>query len=190
MYVIWERIVIMKKSISKFWQIYTFSASLNTKQEVLGRTNRPLSFIRHGPHLKRRVQQSFYCCVCVRYRGNFSTEPLPSNDREIFTEPSPYLATIGGYTYRHTDWWEGFYNSAVEMDSGAVIYVPNFIKIGSGFQKLIGRIHTHTHTLTAKWSLKRTLFCQNKESRLKMSFRMPFVCMYVFYVCMCVWMPP
>jgi hypothetical protein len=26
----------------------------------------------------------------------------------------------------------------VEMDSGAMIYVPSFIKIGSGIQKLIG----------------------------------------------------
>jgi hypothetical protein len=29
-------------------------------------------------------------------RGFYRTEPLPSNDR--------------GYTYRHTDWWEGFFN--------------------------------------------------------------------------------
>jgi hypothetical protein len=57
------------------------------KQEVLGRTNRLLSLIRHGPHWKRRVQQFFYCCVCIRYRGNVSTEPLPSNDKGIFTEP-------------------------------------------------------------------------------------------------------
>jgi hypothetical protein len=32
------------------------------------------------------------------------------------------------------------------MGSGAVTYVPNFIKIGSGVQKLIGGIHRHTHT--------------------------------------------
>jgi hypothetical protein len=32
----------------------------------------------------------------------------------------------------------GIFNYAVEMDSGAVIYVPSFIKIGSGIQKLIG----------------------------------------------------
>jgi hypothetical protein len=32
------------------------------------------------------------------------------------------------------------------MGSGAVIYVPSFIKIGSGIQKLIGGIHRHTHT--------------------------------------------
>jgi hypothetical protein len=30
------------------------------------------------------------------------------------------------------------------MGSGVVIYVPSFIKIGSGIQKLIGGIHRHT----------------------------------------------
>jgi hypothetical protein len=48
-------------------------------QEVLRRTNLLLSVIRHGPHWKRRVQQFFYCCVCIRYRGNVSTKPLASN---------------------------------------------------------------------------------------------------------------
>jgi hypothetical protein len=33
---------------------------------------------------------------------------------------------------------------AVEMGSGAVIYIPRFIKIGSGIQKLIGE-DTQTH---------------------------------------------
>jgi hypothetical protein len=32
------------------------------------------------------------------------------------------------------------------MGSGAVIYVPIFIKIGSGVQKLIRRGYTDTHT--------------------------------------------
>jgi hypothetical protein len=31
------------------------------------------------------------------------------------------------------------------MGSGAVIYVPSFIKIGSGVLKLIGGIHRHIH---------------------------------------------
>jgi hypothetical protein len=38
---------------------------------------------------KRRVQQFFYDCVCIRCRGKVSTEQLPSNDREIFTEQLP-----------------------------------------------------------------------------------------------------
>jgi hypothetical protein len=59
------------------------------KQEVLGRTNRLLALIRHGPHWKRRVQKFFYRCVCIRYRGNVYTEPFPSNNRGIFTELLP-----------------------------------------------------------------------------------------------------
>jgi hypothetical protein len=31
----------------------------------------------------------------------------------------------------------------VEIGSGVMIYIPSFIKIGSGIQKLIGGIHTH-----------------------------------------------
>jgi hypothetical protein len=34
------------------------------------------------------------------------------------------------------------------MGSGAVIYVPSFLKIVPGVQKLIGGIHRHTHTHT------------------------------------------
>jgi hypothetical protein len=34
---------------------------------------------------------------------------------------------------------------AVEMDSGALMYIPSFIKTGSGIQKLIaGILHRHT----------------------------------------------
>jgi hypothetical protein len=84
--------------------------NFDKKQDILGRTNRRLSLIRHEPHRKRRIQQFFYCCVCIRYRGNVSTEALPSNGRITFTETSCCLATIGGYTYRHTDCWEGFFS--------------------------------------------------------------------------------
>jgi hypothetical protein len=40
-------------------------------------------------------------------------------------------------TYRLTDSWEEFMKYAVEMGSGAMIRTPNFVKIGSGIQKLI-----------------------------------------------------
>jgi hypothetical protein len=33
----------------------------------------------HGPHRKHRVQQLFYCWVCIRCRGNAFTELLLSN---------------------------------------------------------------------------------------------------------------
>jgi hypothetical protein len=32
----------------------------------------------------------------------------------------------------------------VEMGSVAMIYIPSFIQIGSGIQKLVGDIHRHT----------------------------------------------
>jgi hypothetical protein len=33
---------------------------------------------------------------------------------------------------------------AIGMGSGAMIYTPSFIKIGSAIQKMIGRTHRHT----------------------------------------------
>jgi hypothetical protein len=36
---------------------------------------------------------------------------------------------------------------AVEIGSGAMIYVPIFIKIASGIKKLIGGIHRHTDSM-------------------------------------------
>jgi hypothetical protein len=70
------------------------------QQEVLGRSNRLVSLIRHGPYWKRCVQQFFYCCMCICYRGKFSIEPLPSNNRRIFTEP--LASNDRGDTHTHT----------------------------------------------------------------------------------------
>jgi hypothetical protein len=59
------------------------------------------------------------------------------------------------------------------MGSGAVIYVPSFIKIGSGVRKLTeGDTQTHTNTNTHTHGEQRDLiglfyFFQNKESMLK-----------------------
>jgi predicted metalloprotease len=69
---------------------------------------------------------------------------LPSNNKGIFTEPFP--CNDKGNIHIDTYWWEGFFNKAIEMGSGAVIYVPSFMKIGSGIQKLIGRDTQITHT--------------------------------------------
>jgi hypothetical protein len=33
---------------------------------------------------------------------------------------------------------------AIEMDSGGMLYIPSFMKIGSGIQKVIVGIHRHT----------------------------------------------
>jgi hypothetical protein len=54
-------------------------------------------------------------------------------------------------------------NGAAETSSGAIIYIPGFLKNGSGVRKLIGR-----DTQTQKSGLISLLtFFQNKESRLK-----------------------
>jgi uncharacterized RmlC-like cupin family protein len=39
------------------------------------------------------------------------------------------------------------YEIAVEMGSGAMIYIPNFIKIGSGINRLIRGIHIESDSM-------------------------------------------
>jgi hypothetical protein len=41
----------------------------------------------------------------------------------------------------------GIYGVPVEMGSVAMMYIPSLIKISSGIQKLIGRIHRHTDSM-------------------------------------------
>jgi hypothetical protein len=59
---------------------------------------------------------------------------------------------------------------AVEMGTGAMIYIPSFIKIDSAIQKLIGGIHRYTDTHRQYGDrLRLFLRFQNKESRLKLA---------------------
>jgi hypothetical protein len=50
---------------------------------------------------------------------------------------------------------KGIMMYAVELDSGAMIYVPNFIKVGSGIQKLLrcdtraDRRHTYSKVIVS-----------------------------------------
>jgi hypothetical protein len=37
-------------------------------------------------------------------------------------------------------------SSMIEMGSGTMIYIPSFIKFGSGIHKLVARIHIQTHS--------------------------------------------
>jgi hypothetical protein len=53
---------------------------------------------------------------------------------------------------------------AVEMGSGITLYIPSFIKIGSGIQKLIER---DRQTCRNGGRVSLLSFFQNKESRLK-----------------------
>jgi hypothetical protein len=50
--------------------------------------------MRHGSHRKRRVQQFFFCCVCIHCRGNVFTEPLPSNDGGIHIQTHRLMGGI------------------------------------------------------------------------------------------------
>jgi hypothetical protein len=54
---------------------------------------------------------------------------------------------------------------AVEMSSSAMIYIPNFIKIGSSIRKLrVGDTQMHWHHGDL---ISLLLFSQNKESKPK-----------------------
>jgi hypothetical protein len=71
---------------------------------------------------------------------NYSSK-LSSTSSRVFVAaitflPSRCLAKMKDiYTDTQTD---GFMKYAVEMSSGAMIYIPSFKKIGSGIQKLVG----------------------------------------------------
>jgi hypothetical protein len=45
------------------------------------------------------------------------------------------------------------YEVAVELGSGAMIYIPSFIKIGSAIQKLIGGIHRYTYSMVISFKI-------------------------------------
>jgi hypothetical protein len=81
-------------------------------QEVLGRSNRLLSFDTRTNRI-RRVQQFFYCFTCIRCSCNVFIESLPSRGR--------------GYKFSHTDWWEGFMKYVVKIGSSAMIYADSMV---------------------------------------------------------------
>jgi hypothetical protein len=121
------------------------------KQEVLGRTNRLLSLIRHGPHLKRGVQQFF--CFLARIGGflpsrflgtirGFFTKPLPSNVRGNFTEPLS-SNDKGNFTEPLSSNDKGNFTEPLPSND---------------------RGHTHTHLRDL---ISLVLFFQNKKSSLK-----------------------
>jgi hypothetical protein len=56
---------------------------------------------------------------------------------------------------------------AVEMSSGAIIYIPSFVKIGSGIRKLIGG--GYTDSMVIAYTHFSFLLFQNKESMPKIT---------------------
>jgi hypothetical protein len=75
--------------------IYSWRAFMNIKkQEVLRRINRLLFVDTNGPHWKRRVQQFFCCCMCIRNCGDVSIEPFPINNKgEGYTDTHAHIQT-------------------------------------------------------------------------------------------------
>jgi hypothetical protein len=55
---------------------------------------------------------------------------------------------------------------AVEIGSGGMMYLPSFVKIGSGVKKLMEGIHRHTDSME-RFHKPALFFFQNKESKLK-----------------------
>jgi hypothetical protein len=65
-----------------------FSGYLITEQEVLGRTNRLLSFdTARNAKENDASSSSVYCCMCIRYRVKVFTEPFPINGNGIYIQP-------------------------------------------------------------------------------------------------------
>jgi hypothetical protein len=80
-------------------------------------------------------------------------EPLPSNDRRD--------------KHTHTDWWEGFMKYAAEMGSGAMIYMPSFIKVWFRHLNVIrGGGDSQTYREDGDRIMLFSFF-QNFENRLK-----------------------
>jgi hypothetical protein len=76
--------------------------------------------IRHGTKRKLRDRE-FFRCICIRFRSNVFTEPFPSNEVGV-----------------QTDLGERFAKYAVDMGSGAMLYIRSLMKIGSDIRKLLG----------------------------------------------------
>jgi hypothetical protein len=57
---------------------------------------------------------------------------------------------------------------AVEMGSGAMIYIPSFIKIGSGIHNLIGGIYRQTYAdRISLISLKENRLITNSNKKIR-----------------------
>jgi hypothetical protein len=101
--------------------LYVINVTLVTlifidQREVLGKTDRLLSWIQHGPHRKRLFQQFFHYCMCIRCCGNVLNELLPSSDRRIHMQTQRLIGDI--------------YEAAANMSSSAMMYIQSFVKIG------------------------------------------------------------
>jgi hypothetical protein len=71
------------------------------------------------------------------------------------------------------------------MCSGAVLYIPSFVKIGPGIQKLL-RENTYRHRQQGGL-ISLLLFFHNKDSRLQLLRHLPALQKYVFITVQFFW---
>jgi hypothetical protein len=76
----------------------------------------------------------------------------------------------------------GIYELRLEMDSDAIMCIPNFIKIGSGINKLIAGIHRHTDSTMIQLGYFYFIKIRKAGYRLKRAF---FVYIYTYRVRKC-----
>jgi hypothetical protein len=133
----WEELIAYVPFIRRLQQFLVTGTCLPSRCLVTigGYTDTPTDFplIRHWPHWKRRVQQS-HIFACIRCLGNVFTKPLPSNNGGMHIQT---YRLMGGHL-----WSTPLRRAQVPWCT----YVPSFIKIGLGIQKLIRGIHIETHS--------------------------------------------
>jgi hypothetical protein len=93
--------------------------------------------------------------MCIRYRGNVSTEPLPSNYRGIFIEPLP-----------SND--KGIFAEPLPSNYSGTFTEPLPRNYRGGDIQTHKQTNKHTHTHSKQRDLISLIFFQNKESKLKM----------------------
>jgi hypothetical protein len=110
----------------------------SVKQEILGRTSSLLTFDTTRTAYKT-TPPTILCC-----HGNVFTEFLPSSD--------------GGDTHTDTRVQQFFHCCVYSLPRERVylaMYIPNFIKIGSGIQKLKVGNHRYTEGMEIAWAYFR-----------------------------------
>jgi hypothetical protein len=123
--------LLIKLSI-QYWCYAPAHCSINNKKfwdELMAYF--PLKW--HGPHRKWRLQQFFYCCVCIRCRDNIFTEPLSSNDSRIHIQTHKLMGGI-----YEVSCWDGLRCNDVHT---------NFHKDWFSHSKINGGIHRHTDSM-------------------------------------------
>jgi hypothetical protein len=120
------------KKLNLFSVSVVFISYEYKKQETAGRTNHLLSCQTIRAQLKTTPPTIF------RWGRNVCTKLLPSNDNEIhFTVPLHSTDRRATHTDTQT-YGRYLWNTPMKWGSGAVVYIPSIMKIGSGIRKLMG----------------------------------------------------